>query len=235
MKSKKYKEGLSQNGLSHQGIPSDESSPNNINVEVTREGSDTDLPIQVPKMEHEVDDIDFDELQLSQNFKELEILKKEIVNIPVRIPGSLEYIHVHSDPAWTYMTWVLELKDEEETYIIAKELWGQVSKELKLVTFFTAITWQGTVLLIPVEMPGPEGEYNIRHSSLLGAIRLAKLIWVRIKPNVRTGGYASEAFGLPKPVWPDITFKDLFKAAFKDRIIKDADHPVLQKLRRASS
>ena len=34
-----------------------------------------------------------------------------------------------------------------------------------------------------------------------------------------------------EPVWPDISFEEILKIAFRDRYVDDVDHPLLQKLR----
>jgi len=39
--------------------------------------------------------------------------------------------------------------------------------------------------------------------------------------------------GLPEPQWPEVTFQDLVKIAFKDHFIRDLDHPVVRRLRGA--
>jgi hypothetical protein len=41
-----------------------------------------------------------------------------------------------------------------------------------------------------------------------------------------------EASGdLPEPVWPEISFEEILKIAFRDRIVDRADHPLVQRLR----
>ena len=46
------------------------------------------------------------------------------------------------------------------------------------------------------------------------------------------GGYeVYEATGeLPDPEWPDLSFEDIMKVAFKDRFITGMDHPVIRRL-----
>ena len=34
-----------------------------------------------------------------------------------------------------------------------------------------------------------------------------------------------------EPDWPDLTFQEIIKIAFRDRVITDWDHPVLRRLR----
>ncbi len=36
---------------------------------------------------------------------------------------------------------------------------------------------------------------------------------------------------LPEPQWPETSFKDSLRTAFKDRLIDTLDHPVLKRLR----
>jgi hypothetical protein len=40
-----------------------------------------------------------------------------------------------------------------------------------------------------------------------------------------------EASGeLPDPVWPDFSFQEILKIAFRDRLVERADHPLVQRL-----
>ncbi len=57
--------------------------------------------------------------------------------------------------------------------------------------------------------------------------------WVRVTSNMALGAYEiSEAIkGYPEPVWPDISLQEILKIAFRDRIVADADHALLQRLR----
>jgi hypothetical protein len=41
-----------------------------------------------------------------------------------------------------------------------------------------------------------------------------------------------EASGdLPEPGWPDISFEEILKIAFRERLVDRADHPLVQRLR----
>jgi hypothetical protein len=64
-------------------------------------------------------------------------------------------------------------------------------------------------------------------------IERGKKGWVRMSANMSAGFYdVYTAVGnIPHPVWPeDMTFDDILKIAFKDRVVKDKDHPVVKKL-----
>jgi hypothetical protein len=36
---------------------------------------------------------------------------------------------------------------------------------------------------------------------------------------------------LPEPSWPEVSFKEILRIAFKDNYIETPDHPVLRRLR----
>jgi hypothetical protein len=41
-----------------------------------------------------------------------------------------------------------------------------------------------------------------------------------------------EAAGsIPDPAWPDLSFNEIYRIAFKDKIIRDPDHPIVKRLR----
>jgi len=41
-----------------------------------------------------------------------------------------------------------------------------------------------------------------------------------------------EASGdLPEPVWPDFSFQEILRIAFRERIVDRPDHPLVQRLR----
>ena len=52
-------------------------------------------------------------------------------------------------------------------------------------------------------------------------------------PNKFLGAYEvyQAAASIPEPEWPDITFQEILRVAFKDQFISSQDHPVLRRLR----
>jgi hypothetical protein len=57
--------------------------------------------------------------------------------------------------------------------------------------------------------------------------------WVRIKANMSLGAYEITLAGsvMADPVWPELSYQDLVKIAYRDRMITTVDHPVLRRLR----
>jgi hypothetical protein len=62
---------------------------------------------------------------------------------------------------------------------------------------------------------------------------LAEAQWVRVAANMPGGMYdVFQAAGeLSDPVWPELTFKEILKLCFKDRMITSVDHPAIQALK----
>ena len=69
-------------------------------------------------------------------------VKKVFLRIPLRKPSAETAIRVHPDPAYRVDTRLLILKEERETYLVAKAVRDELSLELKLVRLFTVITRQ---------------------------------------------------------------------------------------------
>lgn len=176
---------------------------------------------------------DLGKLRLSQDFAATVGVKKLLTTVPVRKPTGQEFIRVHPHEAYRLQTAVLELKDERETYLIAPELWPELSGELKPVALFTAINRQGVVFLWPVKLPGEDGRVDEWNRSALEAADHAATRWVRVKANMSLGAYEIfEASGdLPDPQWPDSDFTTLLRTAFKVRYIDSMEHPVIRRLR----
>lgn len=181
------------------------------------------------------DPFDPENLRLSQDFATDIGVKKVLRLVPVRKPSNGIFVWVHPDEGYRIQTGVLELREEREIYLVQRELWQHLGTEATFSPrmLFTTISRQGVLTLWPVRLPGPDGRIDSWNRSALDAAKLAMTRWVRITANMALGGYdVYEATGeLPEPEWPDITFGEILKIAFKDHFIDSFDHPVLRRLR----
>jgi hypothetical protein len=172
-------------------------------------------------------------LRLSQSFADTVGVKKLVSTVPVRKPNRQDFVRVHSDPAYRLTpTAIIELKDDHETYLVRPDIAQQLPGEFNVVTLNTAINRQGVIQLWPVKLPGPDGKYSEWHRSAAEAAELAMKQWVRVRANMSLGAYEIfEASGdLTDLIWPDISFEEILKIAFRDRYVDRVDHPLLQKL-----
>ncbi len=171
-------------------------------------------------------------LRLSQDFGTVGV-KKAIISVPVRKPDRQWFVRVHPDEGWRLPTAVIEIKEDREVHLVDPAVATELPAEVVPVMLFTSITRQGVLFLWSIRLPGEDGKHNEWHRSALEAAQRAQKRWVRVVANMTAGGYdVYEAVGaLPEPVWPDLSFRELLKIAFKDRFISTADHPVLRRLR----
>ena len=187
------------------------------------------------KNEDKVSDNPFDpqKLRLSQNYGASAGVKKLTTTIPVRKPGKQDYVRVHPDPTYRIETAVLEIKEEQETFLVAQELWDELPGELTPKVLFTTINRQQVTSLWPIRLPGDDGRIDTWNGRAMEAATFAQKQWVRICSNKSLGAYdVFQATGeIPEPEWPELNLEQILEIAFKGRFIDDFDHPVLKRLR----
>jgi hypothetical protein len=174
-------------------------------------------------------------LRLSQDFESQVGVKKALITVPVRRPDRQWFVRVHPDDSWRLQTAVLEIKEDRESYLVDRALWCELPGEIVPKVLFTTISRQSVTFLWPVRLPGSDGRHDAWSRSLLEAARMAESSWIRVVANMSLGAYeVYQATGdFPEPSWPDTSFQNLLKIAFKDRYVTSMDHPVVQRLRGA--
>jgi hypothetical protein len=179
------------------------------------------------------DPFDLSKLRLSQDFVETAGVKKLLTTVPVRKPNPQDFVRVHSHPGYRMEFAVIELKDDREIFLLPPSIAQELPGECIMVTLFTAINRQGVIHLWPVRLPASDGRIIEWHRSAAEAAELAMRRWIRVKANMSLGAYEMfEAAGtIPDPVWPELSFQELLRIAFRDRLVSSLDHPVIKRLR----
>ena len=179
------------------------------------------------------DPFDLDSLQLSQDFVESAGVMKLLTTVPVRKPSPQDFIRVHPHQDYRRNLLMVNLKDDREFYVVRPELAGELAGETVMKTVYTAINRQGVLFLWPVTLPPPDGKDLAWWRSEREAAELAMTRWVRIKANRSLGANEiTAAQGLMlDPEWPEQSFQDLVRIAFRDLIIDKPDHTVIRRLR----
>ena len=195
--------------------------------------SGNDAQDTMPRNEATNNPFDPSHLRLSQNFAETLGVKKAIITVPVRKPSRQDFVRVHPSDGYRLETAVLELKEERETYLVDPVLWPVLPGELTPKVLFTTVNRQGVLTLWPVRLPGDDGRLDDWNASALEAAEMARKGWVRVTANMSLGAYeVYEATGdLPDPDWPDMSFAEILKVAFKGHYVTEVDHPVIRRLR----
>lgn len=188
-----------------------------------------------------MNDIKFDpydpaSLQLDQSFCDGTAVKKLLTTVPVRKPNRQDFVRVHPQEAYRLSpAAIIEMKDDREIYLVTPALAPDLVGEMVTATIYTAISRQGVVHLWPVRLPTPDGKHNAWHRSAAEAAEMATRRWIRITSNLSLGAYEvfEAAANIPEPTWPDLSFPDLLKIAFRDQLVDREDHPVILQLRGA--
>jgi hypothetical protein len=173
-----------------------------------------------------------DSLRLGQDFSTA-LGKRILTTIPVRKPGRQDFIMIRPEPEFRLETFILELKEERDSFLVLPALWQDLANEISPRVIFTCMNRQGVVFLWPVRRPGPDGRLDTWSSSAIAAAQAAMSRWVRVSANMSLGGYDTyEAVGeLSQPEWPPLSFPEILRLAFRDRVIDSGSHPVVRRLR----
>jgi hypothetical protein len=171
--------------------------------------------------------------RLDQSYADTVGVKKLLTTVPVRKPNRQDFVRVHPDPNFRLTpAAIIEVKEDREVYLITPNMAQALPGEFATVTLFTAVNRQGILHLWPVKLPNPEGRHNEWHRSAAEAAERAMEKWVRVTASMSLGAYEIfEASGdLPQPVWPDCSFQEILKIAFRGRLVDCANHPLVQRL-----
>jgi len=180
-----------------------------------------------------LDPFDLSNLRLSQSFIETAGTKKLLTTVPVRKPSPQDWVRVHPGSDYRDNFAVIELKDEREEYVVAPLLIPELMGEFVNNTLYTAISRQGVVFLWPVRLPDPDGRQLDWHRSAREGAETAMKRWIRFKANRSLGAYdifETEVYH-SDPLWPNLSFQEIVRIAFRDRLITTIDHPVIKRLR----
>ena len=197
-------------------------------------GANVTAPIET-KTEAAPDPFDVERLRLPVEDADLGV-KELLVSVPYKKPSKESFFRVHPDPTYRCVGGLIELKeDDSESFWIDRTLWPALSEE---PTFgrrqlFTCVTRQGLVFLWGCRLPGPDGKKPDWVTIPLEAAASAQTRWTKIfwdnaqrRHRIKVSDPIDD-----EPKWPDKTLSELLRLAFKDRVIAEPDHPILQKLR----
>jgi hypothetical protein len=179
------------------------------------------------------DSFDLSKLRLTQDFVETAGVKKLLTTVPVRKPSPQDFVRVHPGADYRESLAVIELKDDREIYLLPPDMARELPGEFVMANLYTAINRQGVVFLWPVRLPAPDGRVLEWHRTAAVAAELAMVRWVRVKANMTLGAYEifEASATIPDPRWPELSFSELLRIGFRDRLVTSFGHPVINRLR----
>ena len=129
--------------------------------------------------------IDIDDIKLSQDYPAMIGVKKELLTLPVRRPGKEWWFRTHPDDTYWVQTRVIELKDPDETYLVANSLWDQLAAESTLVlkVLILTVNHKQDPFWWSIRLPDDDGKLDPWNESALEAAQKGKGQWIRICSN----------------------------------------------------
>ena len=94
-----------------------------------------------------------------------------------------------------------------------------------------AVTRDGDPFLWVLKVPTTGAYYESWYQSAIDAANAAETQWVQLETMKDNYDFLAAPGINVEPVWPDLTFAEILRLAFKDRYIDTIDHPLLKKLR----
>jgi hypothetical protein len=185
-------------------------------------------------MDNTPDPFDPGVLRLNDAISEGMPTKRLLTTVPVRKPGRQEFVRVRPGAEWRLTpAAILELREDREAYLVRPHLAPLLANEIFVTAIHVAMSRQGTLFLWPIRLPVADGRFRDWHRSALEGVELAMGKWIRVTANMNLGAYEFSVAlnGLPEPEWPDVTFPEILRIAFRDRIIDSEDHVVIRRLR----
>lgn len=176
--------------------------------------------------------MDLTQFALSENFFE-GAAKKALVTVPVRKPSKESFIRTSPDPSCWQLAGLIEMKEQGKIYFVLPELAASLRDDgeatFTLAHLVLTVDRRGNPFLWPLKVSARESDWN--NSARRGA-EMAQSQWVRVTANMGAQAYdvAVAANQEPVPAWPEESYSDILRIAFRDRIVDRRDHPVLEEL-----
>jgi hypothetical protein len=158
--------------------------------------------------------------------------------VAIRKPTKTEFVRVSPNPDARLPCMIYHDPDDRDTpFVVMPSVMAMAGTEIpaQLVELRLAVTRGGSPFLWPVRLPDSAGRTSGWQTSAAEAAQLAERDWMRMSASMANGCYevvVAEPGVIPDPDWKALpSFEELVRIATKGRIISDADHLVLRKLR----
>jgi hypothetical protein len=179
-------------------------------------------------------------IALPQSYLGAAAVKKQLTTVLVGRPHRQSFIRIRQGLEYAPIVGLYEAMSEgkigKRAYIILPEIIPLFGDDCSYAQLFYGITKQGNPFIWPLKLPKDGREESEWLLSGREAIDKATTSWIRVGANMDIGAYEIFVadFQIPEPVWPDLTYGEILRIAFKkEGVIDRPDHPVILKLRGA--
>jgi hypothetical protein len=160
--------------------------------------------------------------------------QKKAVVVPVTRPDRQSWIMIHPAEAWRMPVFVLDDRANRRVYLVEPQIAPDVMSDLVLKLLVAYVSRTGAVGLWAIRLPDESGRIDSFNESALAIVAEHSNKWIRVLCDQQEKAYSileSPPLECPMPKWPEGGLHWMLRTAFKNRIIKTLDHPVLQILR----
>ena len=178
---------------------------------------------------------DLDSLNLG-DFAETPVeAERVITKIPIRKPEKDAFIRCHPDRAYERKMLTIQMKAENDFYVVVPSLRDALSSEPLCVprALVPYIDYRGELFIWPIRLPGPDGKIDDYNGSAYEHANRARSQWARILANqsLRCYDFCPPRGVLAEPKWPAMSAEQMYEIALKNRVIATLDHALLKRLR----
>src|ERR1043166_6236803 len=168
---------------------------------------------------------DLGKLRISQDFSAGAATKNS--TILVQRPSKVAFIRTHPNPEFRLETLIFE-DVERRVFLIGPEMSSSAATEPAVVPklLIPAITRGSHLSIWAIRVRDKHGNLDSWNQSALRiALHEATKAWVRVIPNQLAGVYDSypARCEMPDPIWPALSFADMLRIAFRDRVINRSE------------
>src|SRR6516162_6995606 len=181
------------------------------------------------------DQLNPERFRLDQSELDQPVAKTVLTAIPIRKPEPLEFIRVHPHPEYRMgPVSFIALKQNREYYLVTPALRSELRpREYWIGQIFLATNRLDRPFFWIVTTQSPNGKISDWYTSALDCAERAMTEWIQVVADQSAGVYtvalAEEI--LEEPEWPEQSFDELFRIAFKRRTVNSLDHPIFKQLR----
>lgn len=159
--------------------------------------------------------------------------KKRLVDIPARTPDKAWFVRTSGRPQHQgILPLYWDKAGDGHPYLIDPAVQDYFGKDVRNNYCVLSITRQGTFFLWCSPLEDEEGNWNSWHASAHDMKGFAAVSWIRVQSNKQLGGYEPNDPKVqpPDPEWPDISWGDIVRLAFRRHLVEVESHPLINRL-----
>jgi hypothetical protein len=162
--------------------------------------------------------------------------RKRLVTIPARSPDKAWFVRTSLNPEHSgILPLYWDKSGDGRPFLIAESVQDYFGNDVRNNYCVLSVTRQQMFFLWCSPLEDQEGNWNPWHSSAHDMKALAATAWIRVKSNKQLGGYEPfDPIGSqpPDPEWPDISWGDIVRLAFRRHLVEMETHPLINRLMR---